>query len=128
MLQVVEVVTELPGGAFIRTRVAAAHLGPARDAGLHQAAALIVWEAALELSDERRLLRPWTDQRHVATEHVPELRELVDVQLAHQPADGENAIVVAAGPLRASACASGRMERSLTISNSRPPSPTRRWR
>src|SRR5437867_11806051 len=37
---------------------------------------------------------PWSDQRHLASQHVPELRELVEARLPQHPADPRGARVV----------------------------------
>ena len=42
-------------------------------------------------------VRTWTDDAHVTSEHIEELRELVDVGLAHEVAEGELPWVVLGG-------------------------------
>ena len=61
----------------------------------------VLGDALLELVHEIRPLRPRAHQRHVAAQHVPQLREFVDVGPAEQPADRRAARVVVARPDRA---------------------------
>ena len=129
VLEVEEVVAELPGRAELRARVAAADLGPAGDARLDQQAPRVVREDALELGGDLRLLGPRADEGHVAAQDVDDLRQLVDVEAAQDAADRGHAIVVGARPLSGRRPPSSTLiVRSFRISNSRPRSPTRRWR
>ena len=98
VLQVVEVVAELPRRARARPRVSAAHLGPAGDAGLDQLAAVIERDLPLELGDQVRNLWARPDQRHLPAQHVPKLRQLVDVRAAEDATDAGDAIVVDSRP------------------------------
>ena len=61
----------------------------------------VLRDAVLELLDEVRSLGPRADDGHVAAQHVPELRQLVDVEAAQQPADPRRARVVVTRPDRA---------------------------
>ena len=67
----------------------------------------------LEQVDELRALRAWADDRHVALEHVPQLRELVEVRPAQEAAGRRRARIAGlgehglAGPLRRHAASSG---------------------
>src|SRR5882672_10260863 len=70
-----------------RVPAPAVDLRPARDAGLHLVAQHVLRDLVLELGDEVRPLRTRTDNRHLAAQHVPELRQLVEVRLAQQLAD-----------------------------------------
>src|SRR5687767_3560135 len=83
VLDVIEVVLD----ALLERGVAApaVDLRPAGDAGLHLVAQHVLRNAVLELLDEERPLRARTDDRHIALQHVPELRQLIEVELA-QPA------------------------------------------
>ena len=98
VLDVVEVVAQLPGGAEVRARVAAAQLGPAGDARPQQMAPGVVRVLALQLGDHLGPLGPRADQRHVAADHVPQLRQLVDVGPAQEPADLGHPVVGGLGP------------------------------
>src|SRR5688572_28621126 len=57
-----------------RVTAPAIHLCPPCDARLHFVAQHVLREAVLELIDEERTLGPRTNDRHVASEHVPDLR------------------------------------------------------
>src|SRR5436305_11460658 len=83
VLDVIEVVLD----ALLERRVAApaVDLRPSSDAGLDLVAQHVLRDAVLELLDEERPLRTRADDRHVAAEDVPELRQLVEVESA-QPA------------------------------------------
>src|SRR5688572_20401353 len=57
-----------------------------------------------QLLDEPRTFGPRPNQAHVATQNVPQLRNLVEPGLAHEAADRRNARVLVAGaPHRAGA-------------------------
>ncbi len=57
------------------------------DARLHLVPEHVLRNPVLELLDEEGPLRARADDGHVALEHVPELRQLVDVVLAQPAAD-----------------------------------------
>ncbi len=78
----------------------AVHLRPPRDAGPHLVPQHVLRVALLELLDEVRPLGPRADQRHVALEHVPDLRQLVEVEAAQQPPDRRAPRVVLGRPDR----------------------------
>src|SRR5260370_403516 len=85
VLDVVEVVLD----ALLERCVAApaVHLRPPCDACLDLVAEHVLRNAAVELLAEIRTLGPRTDDRHVAAQHVPELRQLVDAEAAPPTAD-----------------------------------------
>src|SRR5215203_2617047 len=64
VLEVVEIVGELPGSARLRAAVPASDLRPAGDSRLHQVAALVMGELALQSRDELRALGAGADYRH----------------------------------------------------------------
>ena len=113
VLDVVQVVLE----ALFERRVAApaVDLRPAGDAGLHLVAQHVLREAMLELLDEERALGTRTDDRHVAAQDVPELRQFVEVEAAQPSARPRVARGSSSraqiGPVLASA--SSRIERNL---------------
>src|SRR5688572_32818548 len=72
----------------------AIHLRPAGNAGLHLVAQHVLRDLVLELLDEERALRARADDRHLALEHVPELRQLVEIQPPQPAADHRGARVV----------------------------------
>src|SRR5262245_49529985 len=96
VLDVVQVVFDalLEGGVA----APAVHLRPAGDAGLHLVPQHVLRDPVLELLDEERTLRTGADDRHVAAEHVPELRQLVDVVAPQPAADRRGARVVVSRP------------------------------
>jgi hypothetical protein len=70
----------------------AAHLPHAGDPRAHREAAAL---PRLVLRDLARDRRPRADDGHLAAQHVDELRQLVDAELAHEPADrGDPRIVL----------------------------------
>src|SRR6186713_3058153 len=99
VLDVVEVVLD----ALLERGVAApaVDLRPAGDAGLDLVAQHVLRDAVLELLDEEGALGPRPDDRHVALEHVPELRQLVEVEAAQPAAHRRRPRVVVAHPHRA---------------------------
>ncbi len=83
---------------------------------------------ARQLGHEFRALGPRPDEAHVADQHVPELRQLVEPAAAQEPADGVTrgspCFDAQTGPVSASA--SCRIERNLWTVKTRPCCPTRR--
>src|SRR4051812_991653 len=65
----------------------AVHLRPAGDARLHFVAQHVLGNLVLELRDEQRPLGPRADDRHIALEDVPQLRQFVDVGAPQHLAD-----------------------------------------
>ena len=63
----------------------------------------VVRDLVLELVDEGRPLRARTDDRHLALEHVPDLRQLVERGAAKEGADASSSRVVAHRPDRTGA-------------------------
>src|SRR5687767_3934374 len=78
----------------------AVYLRPAGDAGLDLVAQHVLRDAVLELLDEERPLGTRPDDRHVALEDVPELRQLVEVEAAQPLSHRRRARVVVARPHR----------------------------
>src|SRR5262249_22586455 len=76
VLDVVEVVLD----AAIERRVPAesVDLRPAGHAGLHVMTQHVARDLRAELIDVLRTFGPWADETHVADEHVPQLRQLVE--------------------------------------------------
>ena len=68
--------------AVTRLAPEAAHLGEAGNAGLHESAHVVVRHELRELVVVLDQMRARPDDAHVAEEHVPELRDLVDAQFA----------------------------------------------
>src|SRR5690606_29308965 len=66
----------------------------------HAMAQLVVLDLLFQLGDELRAFRSRPDQAHVAAQHVPQLRQLVDAYLADEAPDAGDAIVFLARPAR----------------------------
>src|SRR5919197_1688914 len=79
-----EVVRELLGH---RGLVAAPDLCEAGQAGTHDETLPVGWQLGRELLEEARANRARADEAHVAAEHVPELREFVELGRAQPPAE-----------------------------------------
>src|SRR5207248_10847864 len=71
---------------------AAVHLRPAGDAGLHVEPVPLPFVVLLDLVAQRR---SWPDHAHLATDDVPELWQLVERELAQEPARARDTGVVA---------------------------------
>src|SRR5581483_12491340 len=63
-------------------RVPSAHLREAGDAGLHLVATRLLGRVAAEILRQQR---PRADEGHVAAQHVPELRQLVEARGTEEP-------------------------------------------
>src|SRR5690606_6782408 len=96
---VVEVVLELLAELVDRGGVLVLRLRPAGEAWLHGEPEGELRDLPLDPGDVLRALRARADDRHVAAEDVPELRQLVDAGLAHEAADAGDAGVVLRGEL-----------------------------
>ena len=75
----------------------AIHLRPTGDAGLDVVAARIKGDLSLIFAVMREGVRPRPDQRHVAEQHVDQLRQLVEVPAPQVPPDPRDARVVLDG-------------------------------
>src|SRR6266700_6735659 len=60
---------------------------------------MIVRDFRRETFNVRRTFRPWADEAHVAAQHIPKLRQLVEIPPAHERADAQQAVIVACGAL-----------------------------
>ena len=73
---------------LLRLPTEARHLCPARHARLHEVSHhILVYQLRVHLR-MRQHVRSRTDNRHIPPQHVPELRQLVDVRLSHEVAEG----------------------------------------
>src|SRR5439155_5770648 len=72
-------------------------LRPSSDAGLHLVAEHVLRNPVLELLYKQRSFGPRTDDRHLGLQHVPELRQLVDIRPAEEPAERRSSRIVVAG-------------------------------
>src|SRR5436309_10832004 len=89
MLQVVEVVGELPRRAAHVCRVGVVHLRPACDTRLEQQPAVPKGNLALQIGEILRSFGAGAHDAHLAAKNVPELRYLVEAGLAQQAARSE---------------------------------------
>ncbi len=71
--------------------VGVAHLGPTGQSGLHHVALTVVRDLCGQLLHEFRPFRTRTDEAHLADQHVPQLRHLVQSRPAQQTADRRDA-------------------------------------
>src|SRR5689334_9647020 len=62
-------------------------LRPTGDAGLHEMLLHVTRHAIAKLGDEFGALGPRTDERHLAAQHVHELRQLVEAEAAQEAAE-----------------------------------------
>ncbi len=98
VLRIIEIVFELVARIRDRGAVGIVDLRPAGDAGLHHVALGIIGQLVFEIVDEFRPLRARADEAHLALEHAPRLRQLVDPHLADEPADTGDARIVRSAP------------------------------
>src|SRR5438067_422508 len=75
-------------------------LRPAGDAGLHEMFLHVPGKAIAKLGDKIRSLGPRAHQRHVAVEHVEELRQFVQTEAAQQRAERRRTLLGASRPHR----------------------------
>src|SRR5438128_8728669 len=96
VLDVVEVVAELPRDHFNAHQVTRAHLGPAGEPRPHLVTQVVVGDHRRERRDVFRHLRPWADEAHVAAQDVDELRDLVEAIAPEHGAQPRDAAAVVA--------------------------------
>ena len=82
VLDVEEVVLQLLHRVFDAGAVGVAHLRPAGQAGLDDVALAVERNLAVKLLHELRALGPRPHEAHVAAQHVPQLRQLVEPRAA----------------------------------------------
>src|SRR5437762_8010832 len=75
-------------------------LRPAGDAGFHEMFLHVPGKAIAKLGDKIRSLGPRTHQRHIAAEHVQELRQFVQAETSQQRAERPRALLGAPRPHR----------------------------
>ena len=101
LLHVIKIVAQLRAGIVQGRAIGIVDLRPAGQAGPDRMAFAIERQLLRQLLDEFRPLRPWPHQRHVAFQHVDQLRQLVNSRAAEKPADGGDPVVAGGGPDRA---------------------------
>ena len=65
-------------------------LGETSEALFEQEPLAVVGDGLFELGHELRPLGAWADEGHLAAQHIPELRQLVDVGAAEEPTHGRD--------------------------------------
>ena len=125
---VLEVVRELLGPRHLARQ---AQLGEAGDPGRHDQALPVGGDLRRELLEEQRPDRARADDAHLAAQHVPELRQLVELGGAQDPPDarllarGQPRQLLAVEATRCASRPAARSVRNLTIVKIAPPWPTR---
>ncbi len=98
MADVLEIVAELFPNIVQAAVIRAVDLGPPRDAGQDALPALVFLYLFAQRRENRWLLRAGTHDVHVADQHVPELRQLVQPERAQHASQGSHARIVALRP------------------------------
>ena len=94
----------------------------------HTVAEVVAVDLLAELLHEVRPLGAGADQRHLASQHVDQLRQLVEVRRAQEPADAGDPVVLVCTDHWVVESSLTLMVRNLRISKGRPPTPMRTWR
>ena len=94
---VVQVVLKLAHGVLQRDAVGMVDLGPAGDAGFYEMSEMIAGDLAFVGVDKFLPFRPGADEAHLASKHVPELRQLVESSRAEKSSDRRDAILIRYG-------------------------------
>src|SRR5208282_1031773 len=81
----------------LRLSAGTINLRPAGDSGLHMVSECIDGDPSLIFAVVRGCVRPWADQRHLATQHIEKLRQLVDVSPPQQAPQAGHARIIARG-------------------------------
>jgi hypothetical protein len=97
ILDVVEVVVELPQHILDLGDMALVDLGPAGDAGANDVPVAVEGQLRLVPSGQRHGFRAGSDPAHLAAQDVDHLWQLVDPGAAQEAADASHAIVAVAG-------------------------------
>src|SRR5690349_22125059 len=100
VLDVEKIVLQLLPRIFDRRAVRILDLRPTRQSGRDQMSLLVKRNLLGELGHEVRPFRTWSNEAHLASQDVPELRNLVDANFANDLADARRARVAFAGPNR----------------------------
>jgi hypothetical protein len=74
------------------------HLRPSCDPRFYRMASVVMRDLVLKAPDQFRAFGPRPNEAHLALEHIPELRYLVDIPLPHKRTDSKPACVVFSGP------------------------------
>src|SRR5262249_36515099 len=96
VLDIIQIITDSLGQIGVATK--AVYLRPAGNARLNRMTSVVMWDLVFKVPDQLRTFRARSHQTHFAFEHIPELRDLVDVPLPHKCANSKPARVVFLGP------------------------------
>src|SRR4029078_3550215 len=83
---------------FERRPIAILDLRPSRQAGLDRVPLLIERNGLGRYGNKEWPPRPRADKTHVASQHVPELGQLVEARQADETADARDPLVAITGP------------------------------
>src|SRR5262245_26262218 len=78
----------------------AVHLRPPGDSDWQPVAVVVSLDPGTEAFRKERPFGPRPDQRHVASKHVPQLRQLVETRAPQEPPDGRQPAITVHRPLR----------------------------
>src|ERR1043166_5746637 len=95
-----QVVLQLLSRVFDRGAVGIFDLRPTGQSGWNQVALFVIRDLLGQLCDEVRPLWSWPNEIHFTFQNVPELRNLVDTDLANHATNARCAIVVLRRPHR----------------------------
>src|SRR2546423_5387862 len=102
ILDVVEIVLKLLPCILDRSSIRIFDLRPARQTRRDQMTLFVIRNFFRQLRNKMRPFRPRSHEVHLTAKNIPALRYLVDTKLTNNPAHSSGAIVVRAGPDRAS--------------------------
>src|ERR1039458_2378532 len=98
MFDVIQIIRQLAARVVNRSTVRVIHLRPTRDTWFDAAALAIARHLPGELFYEIGPFRTRTDKAHRATQHIDQLRQLIDPGQSDKGADAGNARVAKSGP------------------------------
>src|SRR5579875_671063 len=104
ILDVVQVVSQLLASVAHAGAVLETHLCPAGQARRHKVAVTIQRNQPIKFGRQCRLFRTGTDKTHVASKHVPKLRQFVQPQTTNHPSRPGNTWIVFLGPIGTTVC------------------------
>src|SRR5689334_6012997 len=100
IFDVEQVVLQLLPRVFDGCAIGILDLRPTGESGRNQMALFVIGDLFSQLRDEMRPPRSRADETHLALEDVPELRNLIDANLANDAADARRAVVAFRRPDR----------------------------
>src|SRR6185369_10630761 len=98
VLHVIQVVFEFTPRIEYGRAIRITYLRPTGESGLNHETFLIVRHFLCELRDHLGTLGAWADERHVAAQDMPELRDFIDAIPAEEAADKRDPRVIFFGP------------------------------